>query len=97
LLDREQVETKKIKKLITIEYDWEKPERTFFYKVPTDCKSFTYKFSIPSGVEIKNRALKVDGRENAVYVCEPHNSFGKKIYDKCVFPRYGKPGREILP
>ena len=28
------------KRFVTIEYDWEEPERTFFYKVPTDCKSY---------------------------------------------------------
>ena len=45
---------------MTIEYDWEEPDRTFFYKVPTPCNLFTYKFFIPKGIEIKNRVLKVD-------------------------------------
>ena len=48
------------KRFVTLEYDWEEPERTYFYKVPTDCKLLTYNFSIPRGVEIKNRVLKVD-------------------------------------
>ena len=45
---------------LKLEYDWEEPERTFFYKLATDCKRFTYRFTIPRKTEIKNRALKVD-------------------------------------
>jgi len=45
---------------LKLEYDWEEPERTFFYKLATDCKRFTYHFTIPRKTEIKNRALKVD-------------------------------------
>ena len=48
------------KRFVTMEYDWEEPERTYFYKVPTDCKTLSYNFSIPKGVQIKNRVLKVD-------------------------------------
>ena len=54
------IKPKQRKKYITLEYDWEEPVRTFFYKIPTECKSFTYKFFIPKGIEIKNRVLKVD-------------------------------------
>jgi len=35
---------------LKLEYDWEEPDRYFEYKMATDCKKFTYKFSIPSGV-----------------------------------------------
>jgi len=45
---------------LKLEYDWEEPERNFFYKLATDCKRFTYRFTIPRKTEIKNRALKVD-------------------------------------
>jgi len=45
---------------LKLEYDWEEPERTFFYKLATDCKRFTYRFTIPRKTEIKNRALKID-------------------------------------
>ena len=45
---------------LKLEYDWEEPERNFFYKLATDCKRFTYRFTIPRKIEIKNRALKVD-------------------------------------
>jgi len=68
---KKPIKPKQRKRFITIEYDWEEPERTFFYKVPTDCKSFTYKFSIPSGVEIKNRALKVDAELGYKWNADP--------------------------
>jgi len=45
---------------LKLEYDWEEPERNFNYKMATNCKNFKYKFSIPKGIEIKNRILKVD-------------------------------------
>lgn len=47
-------------KALKLEYDWEEPERNFFYKLATDCKRFRYKFTIPSSVRIKNRILKVN-------------------------------------
>ncbi len=45
---------------ITLQYDWEEPERNFFYKVSSDCKLLQYHFVAPKGMEIKNRVLKVD-------------------------------------
>jgi hypothetical protein len=68
---KKPIKPRQRKRFITIEYDWEEPERTFFYKVPTDCKSFTYNFSIPAGVEIKNRALKVDAELGYKWNADP--------------------------
>ena len=65
------IKPKQRKRFITIEYDWEEPERTFFYKVPTECKLFTYKFFIPRGIEIKNRVLKVDTELGYKWNAEP--------------------------
>ena len=48
------------KKALKLEYDWEEPERMFFYKLATNCKSFKYKFTIPKDVQIKSRVLQVD-------------------------------------
>jgi hypothetical protein len=47
-------------RVLKLEYDWEEPERNFFYKLATDCKKFKYYFTIPKGVEVRNRVLKVD-------------------------------------
>src|SRR5579885_70089 len=45
---------------ITLQYDWEEPERNFFYKVSSDCKELQYRFVAPKGMEVKNRVLRVD-------------------------------------
>ncbi len=49
-----------IGRLLKLEYDWEEPDRNFFYKFASDCKKFKYLFTIPKGVELRNRVLKVD-------------------------------------
>lgn len=45
---------------ITLQYDWEEPERNFFYKVSSDCKQLRYYFAMPKGTDVKNRVLKID-------------------------------------
>lgn len=45
---------------ITLQYDWEEPERNFFYKISSDCKKLQYSCRIPKGTDVKNRVLKVD-------------------------------------
>jgi len=77
------------KRFVTIEYDWEEPERTFFYKVPTDCKLFTYNFSIPKGIEIKNRALKVDSELGYKWNADPPSTI-KFLPDKTTITWQGK-------
>jgi len=77
------------KRFVTMEYDWEEPERTFFYKVPTDCKLFTYNFSIPKGIEIKNRVLKVDTELGYKWNADPPASI-KFLPDKTTISWQGK-------
>ena len=48
------------RRFLKLEYDWEEPERNFFYKLATDCKTFAYRFSMPNTIDIKSRILKVD-------------------------------------
>jgi class 3 adenylate cyclase len=48
------------RRLLKLEYDWEEPERNFFYTLSSDCKKFDYLMTIPKGVEVKQRVLKVD-------------------------------------
>lgn len=50
----------KQKKILKLEYDWEEPERVFFYKFASDCKKFRYVFSINKKMDLKARILKVD-------------------------------------
>ncbi|MEO9277265.1 MAG: adenylate/guanylate cyclase domain-containing protein [Nitrososphaera sp.] len=48
------------RRFLKLEYDWEEPERNFIYTLSTDCKKFKYLFTIPKGIEVKQRVLKVD-------------------------------------
>jgi len=48
------------RKLLKLEYDWEEPERHFSYNLASDCKKFMYLLTVPKGIEIKPRVLKVD-------------------------------------
>jgi hypothetical protein len=50
----------KQRKVLTMEYDWEEPERVFSYTFSSKCKEFKYLFSIPKGVQINDRVLKID-------------------------------------
>jgi len=49
----------KQKKTIIIQYDWEEPERTFFYKLASGCKRFSYSLTV-NKVEINPKIFKVD-------------------------------------
>jgi len=48
------------RRFLKLEYDWEEPERNFFFTLSTDCKKFKYLCTIPKGIEVKQRVLKVD-------------------------------------
>jgi len=58
--------------------------------VPNDAA--VYSLLRAAGLKIISRPSK-----QSLFVCEPEKSFGKKVYQKCVFPRYGKEGHDILP
>ncbi len=49
----------------------QEPERNFFYKLPTDCKRFTYEFFSPKGIDVKNRVLKVDTELGYKWIADP--------------------------
>ncbi len=48
------------RRFLKLEYDWEEPERNFLYTLSTDCKKFSYLLTLPKGIEVKQRVLKVD-------------------------------------
>jgi len=50
----------KQKKILRLEYDWEEPTRNYFYRFASNCKDFSFLCTIPKGLELKNRILKVD-------------------------------------
>ncbi len=47
-------------RMVTIEYDWEEPDRHFFYRFASDCKKFNYRLTIPKGIPINQKVVKVD-------------------------------------
>lgn len=47
-------------KRLKLQYDWEQPDRTFLYKFPSGAKKFNYTCSVPKGIDVKSRVLKVD-------------------------------------
>jgi hypothetical protein len=58
-------------KSIKLQYDWEEPDRNFLCRLPSDCKRLTYVFSIPNGVDIKTRVLRVDMESGLKILAEP--------------------------
>jgi hypothetical protein len=47
-------------RITQIEYDWQEPERFYFYRFPSNCKQFKYYFSAPKELEIKQKVLFAD-------------------------------------
>jgi len=50
----------KQKKTIIMEYDWEEPKRTFFYRFASGCKHFVFSLTSKKGAELGMKILKVD-------------------------------------
>jgi len=50
----------KQKKTIILQYDWEEPERNYFYRFASGCKHFSYSITAPKGAQIDNKIFKVD-------------------------------------
>jgi len=46
------------KQTITLEYDWEEPNKRYEYVIATDCDKLKYKLIIPRELELKNRIYK---------------------------------------
>lgn len=70
-------------KTLKLEYDWEEPDRNFYYRIASDCKEFTYLFTIPNGVEIKTRVLRVDAETGYRVYASPSPAV-KFLEDKTV-------------
>ena len=86
---KKPIKPRQRKRYVKIVYDWEEPERGYFYKVPTSCKKFTYQFSIPKGFDVKNRVIKVDTDLGYKWIAEPPATT-KYLSDKTVISWEGK-------
>ena len=47
-------------RILTLEYDWEEPERQYGYRFASDCKKFSLRILVPKGVLLKQKVVKVD-------------------------------------
>jgi len=70
-------------KSIKLQYDWEEPDRSFVFRTPSECKQFSYLFSIPKGADIKIRVLKVDMDSGLKILAEPSPTV-KNLEDKTI-------------
>ena len=70
-------------KTLKLEYDWEEPDRSFYYRVASDCKDFTYLFSISKEAQIKTRVLRVDAETGYRVYASPNPTI-KYLEDKTV-------------
>ena len=43
---------------LQLKYDWEEPDREFIFELPTDCKKFKFKISIPKDAQPRVRFFK---------------------------------------
>ena len=50
----------KQRRTVILEYDWEEPERTYFYRFASGCKHFVFSLTSKKGVELGMKILKVD-------------------------------------
>ena len=55
---KQPVKSRRELKGLKLEYDWEEPDRDFIFELPTDCKKFSYKLTIPNEAEPKVRNFK---------------------------------------
>lgn len=47
-------------RFLKLEWDWEEPERQFFYRFASDCKKFTYMLTVPKNLEVNQKVVKVE-------------------------------------
>jgi len=43
-----------------LEYDWEEPDRHYFYRCASNCKKFTYSLTVPRSLQINQKVVYVD-------------------------------------
>ena len=47
-------------RMLKLEYDWEEPERQYGYRFASDCKKFAIRISVPKGVPVRQKVIRVD-------------------------------------
>jgi hypothetical protein len=62
---------------LTLNFDWEEPDREYVYVLPTDCKVFIFKLTVPNSINPRIRLFKRVGLSEKK-VLEPKITPGKK-------------------
>jgi hypothetical protein len=57
---RKPLKPKQKGRWIKLEYDWEEPDRHYFYRCASNCKKFTYSLSVPRSLQINQKVVFVD-------------------------------------
>lgn len=47
-------------RIFKCEFDWEEPEKKYFYRFAADCKKFNFLLTVPKGIEVNQKVVKVD-------------------------------------
>jgi hypothetical protein len=45
---------------VNLQYDWEEPDRHYFYRLASKCKKFSYSLTVPKSLQINQKVVKVD-------------------------------------
>jgi class 3 adenylate cyclase len=46
-------------RLVKLEYDWQEPDRHFYYKFSSDCKKYRFLLTAPKGMPLKQKVARV--------------------------------------
>lgn len=68
-------------RLLKLEFDWEEPERMYLYRFASDCKKFSIRITVPKGIEVRQKVVKVD-TETGEKTYAPTPAIVKYLEDK---------------
>ena len=68
-------------RVVTLEYDWEEPDRHFYYTFSSDCKKYRFLLTTPRGMPIRQKVARVSPETGDV-VYAPNPPTVKYLKDK---------------
>ncbi len=57
---RKPLKPKQKGRWVNLEYDWEEPDRHYFYRCASNCKKFSYSLTVPKSLQINQKVVYVD-------------------------------------
>jgi hypothetical protein len=58
-------------RIAKLEYDWEEPDRTYSYRFASDCKKFAFLLTVPKGMEINQKIVRVEETGDKFFAASP--------------------------